>query len=67
MIVNDLNFMHVSLLPSEANAPLIVDSDRILAPATSLQGFQAEAGRFEVVQRPNLVEKYKSPKRCSLA
>jgi len=66
MIVDDLNFVSVTVPPAEADTPPIVDSDRILAPTTSLQGLQSEAGRLEIIERSDLIEKHKSPKCGSL-
>jgi hypothetical protein len=66
MIVDDLNVVSVAIFPTEANTPLIIDSDRILAPPTSLQSLQSKARSLEIIERTNLVEKYESPKCCSL-
>src|SRR5580658_9852841 len=66
MIIDDLDLVRVAVFPPEANTPLIVDPDRVLAPPASLQGLQPKARRLEVAERPDLVEKYEPPKRCSL-
>src|SRR6185312_4768911 len=51
MVVNDFNFMGVATLPEEADAPLVVDPDAVLAFAVALQGFQAIGWRnAEVIQ-----------------
>jgi len=50
MIIDDLNFVHVAVLPAEADAPLIVDSDRVLPPPASPQGLESKAWRLEVIE-----------------
>jgi hypothetical protein len=45
MIVDDLHIQRIPILPSETDAPLVIDPDAILAFATALQCFQAIARR----------------------
>jgi len=33
VVVNDLDIEHVTILPSEADAPLLIDADAVLARA----------------------------------
>jgi hypothetical protein len=39
MIVNNLNFVSIAILPNEAHAILIIDPDAVLSQPTSLQRF----------------------------
>jgi hypothetical protein len=45
VVVHDLDVLRASLSPSEADSPLIVDPDTVLAPAVTTPGFQAVARR----------------------
>jgi hypothetical protein len=45
VIIDDFDFVRTIFLPAEANAPLVVDSNGILAFAVSLESFQTVAGR----------------------
>jgi len=45
VVVNDLDFVGISSLPSEAHAVLIVDSDAVLARAITAQAFEVISGR----------------------
>jgi hypothetical protein len=40
MIIDDLHVPRVSLIPSEADAPLIVDANAMLAGPVPLKGFK---------------------------
>jgi integrase len=42
MIIDDLDIVHVAILPSEADAPLLVDTDAVLARAVALECLQFE-------------------------
>jgi hypothetical protein len=44
MIVDDFDIAWSSVLPHEADAPLVVDPDAVLAFAPPLQCFQAVSG-----------------------
>lgn len=37
MVIDDLDIEHVAILPSEADAPLLVDADAVLASAVALE------------------------------
>jgi len=41
MIIRDFNFARIAVAPDEANAPLVIDSDAVLAFAIATQCFQA--------------------------
>ena len=45
MIIHNFNVVRVFTVPAEANAPLVIDADAVLANAVAFQGFQAVAGR----------------------
>lgn len=45
MIIHNFNVVRVFAAPAEANAPLVIDADAVLANAVAFQGFQAVAGR----------------------
>jgi hypothetical protein len=45
VIVNDLNVIRVPIVPAEAEPPLVVDANAMLALAASFQGFETIAGR----------------------
>jgi hypothetical protein len=53
MVVNDLNVVGITILPAEADAPLVVDSDAIQTFAIPSEFLQAVArGNAEVVKDP---------------
>jgi len=43
VIVDDLDVGRVAVLPAKAHAPLIVDPDRVLSGAISLQRLESKA------------------------
>ena len=45
MIVHDLDVVGVAAPPDEADPPLLVDADAVLAAASTLQRLEAVAGR----------------------
>jgi hypothetical protein len=52
VVIDDLNLVGISVTPSEADSPLIVDPDAMLASTAALQGFQPIARRHtQEVQR----------------
>jgi hypothetical protein len=60
VVVNDLNFVRVSVSPYEADAPLIIDSNAVLAMAIAAQAFEPVSSRSgqiaELRGEMNLVE-----------
>ncbi|SIT59914.1 conserved hypothetical protein [Mesorhizobium prunaredense] len=51
MVVDDLHIFGASISPSEADAPLVVDTDRMLPSSTPFQGFKVVSGwRSKVIQ-----------------
>jgi hypothetical protein len=43
--VHDLNVVGIAASPDEADAPLVIDANTVLAPAIALEGYQLVAGR----------------------
>ena len=44
-VIDDFNFMRAVMLPAEADAPLVIDADGVVAFAVALEDFQTIAGR----------------------
>ena len=44
MIIHDLYFPCVSVIPDETNTPLVIDANRMLTLTAALKGFQPIAG-----------------------
>src|SRR5215207_9241658 len=62
MVVDDLDILGSSIDPAEADAPLIVDADRVLALAIPLQGFEPVSRRdFQILQPACDVEQAELP------
>jgi hypothetical protein len=67
MIVDDPDIGWSSVIPGEANAPLVVDPDAVLAEPIALQCFQPVSWRHaEVIETPCTVHQAQFPKRRSL-
>src|SRR5262245_58739344 len=67
VVVDDLDVMGVALSPNEADPPLVVDPDAVLARPVRRQRLQPVAGRHrEVGQPPRLVEVAELPPRGRL-
>jgi hypothetical protein len=47
MIVHDFHLLRVGTAPDEANPPLVVDANAVLAVTAALEGFQPVAGRVK--------------------
>jgi hypothetical protein len=45
-VVDDLDLVGVTVVPAEADAPLVVDADAVLAVAITLERFEPVAGLF---------------------
>ena len=63
MIVHDLDVVRIAVLPVEANAPLVVDVNAVLAGTVALELFEPIAGRHPKilellggVDKPELAE-----------
>jgi len=56
MIIHDLDILGAAGTPHEADAPLVVDADRMLTKPISLQRFEPVARRrTQVVQGPDRI------------
>jgi hypothetical protein len=64
VITDDLDVVRVAILPAKTDAPLIVDSDRVLSGSNSVQRFEPETRRLEIVKRTDLVEN--GSRRCAV-
>jgi len=49
MVIYDFNICGTSVCPSEADAPLPVDTDAVLSGSIALQRFQPIAGRYSQI------------------
>ena len=52
MVVHNLDFVRVLALPAEAEPPLVIEAEAVLALPSAFQGFQPVAGR-----RPQIGQK----------
>ncbi len=46
MIIHDLDIGHIAIFPSEANSPLIVDTNAVLPLPVAFERFKLIAGRL---------------------
>ena len=57
MVIHNFHVQRVFALPAEANSPLVIDADAVLASAVVFQGFQVVAvRRAQVIQTPRLMQ-----------
>ena len=49
VVVNDLDIMGVAILPTEANAPLVIDTDTVLAAPSTFELLQSIARRYSQI------------------
>ncbi len=57
MIVDDLNRRHIAVFPPETDAPLIVDTNAVLALAFAFQGLQPiSRWHAQIVENPGVVQ-----------
>jgi hypothetical protein len=61
VVVDDFNVESVSGAPSEANSPLIVDPDRVLARSIASQFLQSVAGDAAKFIKPECEVTYRAP------
>jgi len=67
MIIHNLDVKRIFALPAEAEPPLVIDAEAVLAGAVSFQGFQPVAGRqHQVAQFPRAVQLRQLPKGNAL-
>ncbi|CCE00728.1 hypothetical protein BRAS3809_370004 [Bradyrhizobium sp. STM 3809] len=63
VVVDDFDMRRSSIIPDEANSPLIVDPDRMLPDAVGLQSLEPVPWRHsEIVENPGLIKKTKFAK-----
>src|SRR5436305_9068869 len=57
MVIHDFYLFRITLAPDEANSPLVIDADAVLARAATFQGFQPVAWRRkQITQCPGPVQ-----------
>ena len=57
MVIHDFNLLRVATAPDEANPPLIIDADAVLAGTVAFEGFQPVAWRRkQITQCPRPVQ-----------
>jgi hypothetical protein len=67
MVVRNFNVQRILALPAEANPPLVIDADTVLAFAVVFQGFQVVAIRHaQFIQAPRLMQQEQFPPRHAL-
>jgi hypothetical protein len=49
VVVNDLYIMGVAILPTEANAPLVIDADAVLAAPSTFEFLQSIARKYSQI------------------
>ncbi len=52
MVICNLNIFNTAFRPPEADAPLIVDTNAMLACAVTLEGLKAITGRYPQITQP---------------
>jgi len=58
MVVHNFHVKCILALPSEADAPLVIDADAVLAVPVALQGFESITRRgAQIVQTPRLARR----------
>ena len=63
VIIHDFDIVSVSIPPCETNPELFVDPDAVLSAAVSLQSFQPEPWKPQVVKRSGRVEQFQPDAR----
>ena len=67
MVIHDLDVLCVPIAPYEAEPPLVIDSNAVLAFAVALQGLQSVRGReAEIIQAESCIDGVKLHKRTLL-
>ena len=57
MVIDNLGIEHVAILPSEADAPLLVDADAVLARAVALECLELiRRGNHQIAQIRSAIE-----------
>src|SRR4051794_17802072 len=63
VVVDDLDMIRTSWCPFEANAPLLVDANAVLAGAVAFQGFEPVVRWHQIGQHLGIVEHPQLTKR----
>ena len=67
MVIHNFNVPCIRALPAEADTPLVIDANAVLAFALALQGFESIAGRYtQIVEAPGLIQQKEFPSRDPL-
>ena len=67
MVVHNFHVKCILALPAEADAPLVIDADAVLAVPVTLQRFESITRRgAQIVQPPRLVQQQQFPPRDPL-
>jgi hypothetical protein len=66
MVVSDFDVFGITFAPYEADAPLVVDSNRVLPSAIVFKSFEPEAWPFELGQRRCSVQETELAQRDAL-
>ena len=67
MVIDDLDIEHVAILPSEADAPLLVDADAVLAGAVALECLErVRWGNHQIAQIRSAIEVLQLRARAAL-
>jgi hypothetical protein len=67
VVVNDFNLVRISISPYEADAPLIIDSNAVLALAIAAQAFEPVSSRSgQIAELPREMYLVKLPPGDSL-
>ncbi len=61
VVVRDFDVERITVSPSEADPPPVVDANRVLAHSITLEDFESEAWTFEVAQGPCTVQEDELP------
>jgi len=66
MVVHDLHIVSISVPPCKADAVLVVNANTVLAPAITLQGFQAQSWQLQIAKRSCGIQKGQADASCLL-
>jgi hypothetical protein len=62
MVINDLDIVGIAIPKTEADTPLVIDRDRVLALSISLQDMQTVARRNpEIIKATRIIDVFEPP------
>jgi hypothetical protein len=64
VVIDNFDVVGVSVPPFKADPELVVDSDTVLAFPVTFEGFEPEAGQFEIPERRGRVQEFQSDPSC---